>query len=131
MKLLKWRDNYSMGEEEIDKQHKGLFNLSNEIYNLVEAGVEDSNIFRELFIELNDYTVEHFIYEEMYMQSQGYPKLEEHIEEHLTFAKTLKKLALGINKDSHIRDIGEFVTTWLLQHVLDSDMQYKKYIDSK
>ena len=131
MKLLKWKDEYSMSEENIDKQHKGLFDLSNEIYHLVEAGVEDSNVFRELFIELNDYTVEHFLYEEMYMQSQGYPKLEEHIEEHLIFAKTLKNVALGINKDSHIRDIGDFVTTWLLQHVLDSDMQYKKYIDSK
>jgi len=131
MKLLKWKDAYSMGEDKIDEQHKGLFNLSNKIYYLVEEGVDDSTIFRELFISLNDYTVEHFIYEEMYMQSQGYPALEEHIEQHIQFSRTLKKVALGINQDSHIKDIGEFVTTWLLQHVLDEDMKYKKFVDSK
>ena len=131
MKLLKWKDAYTMGEDKIDEQHKGLFNLSNEIYNLVEAGVDEAEIFRELFIALNDYTVEHFIYEEMYMQSQSYPALKEHIEQHIEFSQKLKKLALGINKDSHIKDIGDFVTTWLLQHVLDEDMKYKNFVDSK
>jgi hemerythrin len=131
MKLLKWKDAYSMGEDKIDEQHKGLFKLSNEIYNLVEAGVDEADIFRELFIALNDYTVEHFIYEEMYMQSKDYPELKEHIEQHIEFSKELKEVALGINKNSHIKDIGEFVTTWLLQHVLDEDMKYKKFFDSK
>ena len=131
MKLLKWKDAYTMGEDKIDEQHKGLFNLSNEIYHLVEAGVDEAEIFRELFIALNDYTVEHFIYEEMYMQSQSYPALKEHIEQHIEFSQKLKKLALGINKDSHIKDIGDFVTTWLLQHVLDEDMKYKNFVDSK
>jgi len=131
MKLLKWKDSYSMGDDKIDAQHKGLFNLSNKIYHLVASGVEDSDTFRELFIALNDYTVEHFIYEEMYMQSKGYPQLKEHIQQHLQFSKTLKKIALGINKDSHIRDIGNFVTTWLLEHVLDEDMKYKYFIENK
>ena len=31
MKLLKWKDSYSMGEDEIDKQHKGLFKLSKKL----------------------------------------------------------------------------------------------------
>ena len=131
MKLLKWKDSYSMGEDEIDKQHKGLFKLSNEIYHLVEKGVDDPETFIELFIALNDYSVEHFIYEEMYMQTQSYPSLKEHIVQHNEFSQKLKKLALGINKDSHIKDIGEFVTTWLLQHVLNEDMKYKKFIESK
>jgi len=131
MKLLKWRDEYSMGEEKIDEQHKGLFKLSNEIYHLVERGVDDAEHFRELFMALNDYSLDHFIYEEMYMESKNYPELEEHIEQHLVFSKTLKKLALGINKESHIKDIGEFVTTWLLQHVLNEDMKYKEFFDAR
>ena len=131
MKLLKWKDSYSMGEDKIDEQHKGLFELSNEIYELVKSGVDDHETFRKLFIALNDYSVEHFIYEEMYMQEQNYPKLNAHINQHNAFSKKLKELALGIDKDSHIKDIGEFVTTWLLQHVLDEDMKYKKFIESK
>jgi len=130
MELLKWKDAYSMGEKKIDEQHKGLFKLSNEIYDLIEAGVDDREHFRELFIALNDYSVEHFIYEEMYMQQQGFPYLKEHIQQHLRFSDKLKKLALGINKESHIKDIGEFVTTWLVQHVLNEDMKYKNFIAS-
>jgi hemerythrin len=119
-----------MGENTIDEQHKGLFKLSNEIYDLIEAGVDDREHFRELFITLNDYSVEHFIYEEMYMQQKGFPQLKEHIQQHLKFSDKLKKLALGINKESHIKDIGEFVTTWLVQHVLNEDMKYKKFVAS-
>jgi len=130
MELLKWKDAYSMGENTIDEQHKGLFKLSNEIYDLIEAGVDDREHFRELFITLNDYSVEHFIYEEMYMQQKGFPQLKEHIQQHLKFSDKLKKLALGINKESHIKDIGEFVTTWLVQHVLNEDMKYKKFVAS-
>ena len=89
MKLLKWKDSYSMEEKEIDNQHKGLFRLSNEIYHLVKEGIDDNEHFRELFMALNDYSVEHFIYEEMYMQEQGYPKLKEHISQHLTFSDKL------------------------------------------
>ena len=131
MELLKWKDAYSMGEIEIDKQHKGLFELSNEIYNLVEEGIDDNEHFRELFMALNDYSVDHFIYEEMYMEIQGYPKLKEHIQQHLEFSDKLKELCVGIDKETHIKDIGEFVTTWLVGHVLEEDMAYKKYIDKQ
>jgi len=130
MELLKWKDAYSMGEQKIDEQHKGLFKLSNEIYDLIEAGVDDSEHFRELFMALNDYSVDHFIYEEIYMKKKNFPQLKEHIQQHLIFSEQLKKLALGINQESHIKDIGEFVTTWLVQHVLNEDMKYKDFISS-
>ena len=131
MQLLKWNDAYTMGEEKIDEQHKGLFTLSNEIYHLVEAGVDDSDKFRELFMALNDYSIEHFIYEEMYLEKEGYPELKEHIKQHLEFSDKLKALALGINNETHIKSIGDFVTTWLLQHVLDEDMKYKNFMDDQ
>ncbi len=131
MKLLKWKDAYSMGEVEIDKQHKGLFKLSNDIYNLVEAGVDDSKQFRELFMILTDYTIDHFIYEEMYIQEEGFPGLEEHIEQHLEFSNKLRDICIGIDKETHIADIGEFVTTWLVDHVIHEDMKYKKFVANK
>jgi hemerythrin-like metal-binding protein len=131
MKLLKWKDEYSMGEIEIDNQHKGLFKLSNEIYHLVEAGVDDSEHFRELFMSLTDYTIDHFIYEEMYIQEEGFPGLEEHIQQHLEFSNKLKDICFKIDKDTHISEIGEFITTWLVDHVIHEDMKYKKFIDKK
>jgi hemerythrin-like metal-binding protein len=131
MKLLKWKDAYSMGEAEIDKQHKGLFNLSNDIYYLVQAGVDNSEQFRELFMSLTDYTIDHFIYEEMYIQEEGFPGLEEHIQQHLEFSNKLKDICIGINKETHIKDIGEFITTWLVNHVIEEDMKYKKFVANK
>ena len=131
MKLLKWKDEYSMGEVEIDKQHKGLFTLSNDIYHLVEVGVDDSEQFRELFVVLTDYTIEHFIYEEMYIQKEGFPGLKEHIQQHVEFSNKLKDICIGIDKETHIKDIGEFVTTWLVNHVIEEDMKYKKFIEKE
>ena len=131
MILLKWKDEYSMNEEEIDKQHKGLFKLSNEIYDLVEAGVDDHEHFRELFLALNDYGIEHFLYEEMYMQEQGYPNLKEHIKQHNEFSNKVRDLCVGIDKETHIKDIGEFVSTWLVEHVLNEDMEYREFVNNK
>ena len=131
MKLLKWKDEYSMNEENIDKQHKGLFKLSNEIYDLVEKGIDDHEHFRELFLALNDYGIEHFLYEEMYMQEQDYPDLKEHIKQHNEFSNKVRDLCVGIDKETHIRDIGEFVSTWLVEHVLNEDMEYKEFIAKK
>ena len=125
MKLLKWKDEYSMHELEIDKQHKRLFELSNEIYHLVEKGIDDQEHFRKLFIALNDYSIEHFIYEEIYIQEEDFPGLEEHILQHQQFNKELKNL---IDSERHVEDIGEFVTTWLVQHVIEEDMKYKRFI---
>jgi hemerythrin len=129
MKFLQWKDEYSMNEEEIDKQHKGLFKLSNEIYDLVEAGIDDDEHFRKLFLALNDYSIEHFLYEEMYMKEQGYPNLKEHIKQHNRFSNTVKDLC--INKRTHIKDIGEFVSTWLVEHVLNEDMEYRDFINNR
>ena len=131
MKLLKWKDEYSMNEENIDKQHKGLFTLSNEIYDLVEKGIDDHEHFRELFLALNDYGIEHFLYEEMYMKEQDYPDLKEHIKQHNEFSNKVRDLCVGIDKETHIRDIGEFVSTWLVEHVLNEDMEYKEFIAKK
>ena len=131
MKLLKWKDEYSMNEENIDKQHKGLFKLSNEIYDLVEQGIDDHEHFRELFLALNDYGIEHFLYEEIYMQEQGYPDLKEHIKQHNEFSNKLRDLCVGIDKETHIKDIGEFVSTWLVEHVLNEDMEYKEFVENR
>ena len=120
-----------MNEENIDKQHKGLFKLSNEIYDLVEKGIDDHEHFRELFLALNDYGIEHFLYEEMYMQEQDYPDLKEHIKQHNEFSNKVRDLCVGIDKETHIRDIGEFVSTWLVEHVLNEDMEYKEFIAKK
>ena len=128
MKLLKWKDEYSMYEENIDEQHKGLFKLSNEIYDLVEKGIDDHEHFRELFLALNDYGIEHFLYEEMYMQEQNYPDLKKHIKQHNEFSNKVRDLCVGIDKETHIRDIGEFVSTWLVEHVLNEDMEYKEFV---
>jgi hemerythrin-like metal-binding protein len=131
MLLLKWKDAYSMNEKNIDKQHKGLFKLSNEIYDLIEAGVDDYKHFRELFMALNDYGIEHFIYEEMYMEEQGYPNIKEHKAEHREFSDKVRELCIDIDQETHIKDIGEFVSAWLVQHVLEEDMNYKNFIKAK
>ena len=131
MKLLKWKDEYSVKEENIDKQHKWLFKLSNEIYDLVEQGIDDHEHFRKLFLALNDYGIEHFLYEEMYMEKYNYPNLKEHIKRHNDFSNKLRDLCVGIDKETHIRDIGEFVSTWLVEHVINEDMEYKKFIETK
>ena len=63
---FKWKERYKLGIEEIDRQHKNLFDIGARVYDL--AVLKDSyDHYDEIMSVLNellDYTKYHFTYEE-------------------------------------------------------------------
>ena len=81
-----WKDKYSVGDLEIDKQHKGLFELGNELPEV--SGEQD---VKPIIMQLFKYTREHFSAEEEMMNRIGFTYLAKH-----------KKLHGGLKKASGI-----------------------------
>jgi hemerythrin len=132
MEKFHWKDEYSMGVEKIDHQHRHLFILVNKLIEQSTA-YPDSKLILYTLREMIDYAKEHFTDEEKLMQERGFPELESHKEQHTYFIKTTAELSLGAldNQEMVFSEIVEFLKLWLTFHVLKYDMKYRDYFKTK
>jgi hemerythrin len=132
MEKLKWKDEYSVGIEKIDRQHRHLFEIINKLIDR-SAVSSDSKLVAETLTEMLNYAKEHFTTEEELMQEYGYPEIEPHKEQHIYFFKTTAELSINaLNKQSMVSsEIVEFLKLWLTVHILKMDMKYKPFFKAK
>lgn len=130
MALLHWRDNMSVGVDAVDKDHKHLIGLLNELHFLVLAGADRPSV-GEVLEKLVHYTEYHFDREEKLMEAGGYPGLEEHRTCHQDLLRRLlehKKTFADHPESFDPKAFYDFVSDWIVVHVLDKDMKYKPYV---
>ena len=129
MEKIKWKDEYSLGIERVDRQHQHLFEIINKIIDCC-GSAGDTELVGETIKEMVNYGREHFTDEEKLMQQYGYPNFEEHKNQHNYFIDTTADLAVGFmnNKKTTGCEIAEFLSIWLTNHILKTDMKYKELI---
>lgn len=114
-----------IGVEQIDNEHKHLFDLVNSTADLLMKDNVSRSDVTNLFRELNDYAILHFTHEEEYMEKINDPELPRQREMHQAFVMKLKELEIGDIKTKDdketIKNILEFVARWLFSHILSSD----------
>lgn len=126
MFLIKWKDEFSIGIDEIDEQHKKIFDIANEAYDLLkdEFTIDKYDRITELLEELKNYAKIHFSFEEEYMLSIRYKGYFSHKIAHDTFVDKVNSYdldAIDENQDHYILEILEFVVNWISQHILVTD----------
>lgn len=124
--MLQWQEEYAIGIEIVDEQHKHLFGIGNKIYDLLENYILEDKYDRivKIIKELQDYTRYHFKTEEDYMIQIKYPKYFSQKVEHDDFIQKIEEIDLkdlDQNQDKHIRDILTYVFNWILEHILKKD----------
>lgn len=130
--MLEWKDNYNLGIEEIDNQHRHLFKIADKVSELtkdIREGIDCYDDFMEILNELVDYTIYHFDYEEIYMQNNGYDKDDflVHQVEHKMFVKKLEKFKetdFDENQYEYINNMLTFLVDWIVHHIIDVDSKY-------
>lgn len=119
-KISTWCDAYLIGHEKIDKEHKRLFEIANEVF-IVE---NDTKKLKELVKELIKYTKFHFANEENYMRSINFKNLEEHKTIHRIIVGDLENLIKKIDHLEHnqiLERLQIFVVESLVKHILIED----------
>lgn len=134
--MFKWRENFSTNVEEIDNQHKKLFEIGARLYEVASINDECDRYDEIMAIldELTDYTVYHFSYEEKLLQDQNYPDYDVHKIEHDFFIKKLRRLEAGDhenNQSESLMKMVTFVADWISSHILKTDLQYSPYLNGK
>ena len=120
--MYEMKDEYLTGIEFIDNEHRRLFEIAEETYQLKNAEFipDKYDQIKNLLNELKDYTVMHFSHEEEYMQSIGYKKLFSQKTQHEAFINWLEEYE---NQDDVIDNILKYLTDWLVSHILYTDKQ--------
>lgn len=127
--MIQWKDEYLLGIEKIDEQHKRLFQIAGDIYGLMKNQLitdKFDNILK-LISELKDYTVFHFSFEEEYMQSIGYRKYFSHKVEHADFIEKINNVdmdKIDANHEQYLLEMLDFVLNWISSHILETDRGY-------
>lgn len=90
-------------------------------------GSEKSSRHHELLNELVIYAKKHFETEEAILEEIGFQELERHKMEHGDFEERLAQILLNATlAQSYVEDTAEFIARWCVEHVANSDMQYKQ-----
>jgi len=139
MNLIEWDSNYIFDIEEIDRQHKQLVDITNELFAAISGGLGLS-IVEETLGKLIDYTEEHFATEEKYFEAFGYAEGEEHKAEHQKLrdeVSTLKSrlcqaCEVPIERRAEITiDLLNLLRDWLLDHFRETDEKYVSLFKEK
>ncbi|MDE5678934.1 MAG: hemerythrin family protein [Lachnospiraceae bacterium] len=119
-------EEFVTGIEEIDKEHRRLFEIAEELYELkCEEFIPDKyDNIRKILEELKDYTLTHFAHEEAYMQSIGYKRMFTQKSQHDALRQIMEEWdlnAIDENQDETIEEMLRIVTDWLVNHILNQD----------
>ncbi|MBU1022867.1 bacteriohemerythrin [bacterium] len=124
MTFFSWSDDYLVGVEKLDNQHRAIFDAINEFYNEIQA-LRVSGAAERALTVLLDYSEKHFVDEEEYMKREGYPELDAHRLEHQEFRDQIAKLIDDASRDKPFSvALLRFFKTWIVEHILETDMKY-------
>lgn len=130
--FVTWKDEYSVGIESIDNDHKKLLSLINNLQtsSLYYTG-EDFD--KQALDELLEYTKFHFAREEKLMEDNGYPDFQSHRRQHKHMTEHVVKMVKEYQDDSEktVEDLLNFLKDWLINHINGSDKEYSGFLREK
>jgi hemerythrin-like metal-binding protein len=132
METIKWSDEFSVGVAEMDKHHQKLVMMINRLIDEQKILTDPATI-AELLTEMTDYAQEHFRSEEYLMSEYGYDKKDLQVKQHEEFIVTTQSFYSATDMGANIlsRALLDYLSKWLVKHILDEDMEYKDFFKSK
>lgn len=126
MRLADWSDKLLFGIDEIDSQHKQLFDLA----ATFEGNGDQIRVMKTL-AELANYIKVHFKEEEALLERCGYPRLAEHKALHGRFKDMLRQLLQNANRmtlDEIATQVQYLINGWFYNHIMIADLDYVPFV---
>ena len=129
MQTIAWQQEYSVGVQELDEQHRGLLSIINTVITEQQESYRAAQ-FSAALGSLIHYAYTHFATEERYLIAAHFPDLEKHILQHIDFIiKTLGlALRVGDGDDAVRLELLAYLKEWYSSHVLGIDRAYIPYV---
>ncbi len=118
-----------LGIPEMDADHQQLVAIANRVEefavceSFVESGLPD------IITELKAHFSAHFVREEAFMDSIGYPDATEHRRKHQELVAGLNRIVDAAHTGEHMAlTLRVFMITWLFEHINKLDTQLAAFI---
>ena len=130
--LFHWDDSFSVGVKEVDRQHRILVDMVNELNYEVKSG-SDLYLLGRILQGMIDYTVSHFGYEEDLMERHGYEDLVAHKAKHQNLVGEVLDFQrrVNANDDKVVDELLAFLNNWLAKHIKGTDKKYGGVLNAK
>jgi hemerythrin len=134
MPKWEWDKRLETGIEEIDDQHRELFNRIDKLELAMYSGKGAAEL-KQLVQFLISYVDEHFEAEERVMLDAVYPGFAKHVHQHNEFRIFFDELMNSCRDrgaDSYLAiDVDKKLRSWWENHILKMDMDFVPYADKR
>jgi hemerythrin len=126
--FLEWDSALTLGDETIDRQHRGLVELINELHRHLDSPDRDAQVMLCL-TNMYLYAKGHFRDEEAFMERVGYPDREGHAALHRAFVQKINHLTdCCLSDASPYTELLDFLVLWLREHELAEDERLMAFV---
>lgn len=129
---IQWKDEYSVGVQVLDDDHKKLVQLLNQFTTAYDYAMSES-FERQALADLVDYTKTHFSREEKIMEENDYPDIVAHKAQHKKMIAQVETFVELYNLKGHdaLDEVSHFLSKWLINHINGTDQQYTAHLNSR
>jgi hemerythrin len=130
---VQWDSNFSVGNDLLDRQHRTLLGLCNDMAECLKAGEGEWRLrFHDILHQLNQYARDHFKAEEDLLQRHQYSEMDAQLAEHYAYVEQMTEWTFAASMNSiDMLGVQHYLAVWWRDHILLSDMQYKGLISSR
>lgn len=126
---FQWKDIYNIGIEELDIEHKELFEIVQEIFIDIEIDFKRQKI-KEVLTNLYTHLNIHFKHEEHYMRKISYPHFEKHKTSHKYIMDSINnfvKELLDLEENLFEREFVRIINITFVQHIINEDRKISNW----
>jgi len=122
MTVLQWREEFSVGIEEVDHEHRELIELIRTLQQDLHAGADTDRII-DVLGEIYNQIAAHFALEEKMMRTTHYPALPEHKQDHETLLDDLRDIMDEVEDDGILDEtqLTDDLDRWFSDHFKTHD----------
>ncbi len=126
-----WDENLSVGIDVIDEHHRYLFDLINDLYDVVINKLGAREVAR-LIKALDAYAKVHFRAEEQMMTHYGYDGLNRQQHQHHAFEEKIREFYEELHANPLVAqfDVLSYLRNWLVKHILVEDAQLRSLVSA-
>ena len=132
MSLIEWNDQFSIGIEEVDSEHRALVALINDLHDAMSAGTGRAHIV-EGISRIHALVAAHFAREEAFMREARYMAYAEHKEDHELLLDDLNDMLDGVRRGAEYDEarLSADLQYWFSAHFRDHDARLHRHSPSE
>ena len=132
MSLIKWKDEFNLGIEEVDNEHRDLVALINALHEAMLAGVGRADIL-EGISQIYTLVSAHFEREEAFMRESRYMAYAEHKEDHEVLLDDLREIIEQVRSGGGYAEarLSADLQYWFSEHFRTHDARLHQHSSSE